>query len=85
MIIKECAHICFKDLWDMPSEGTCNLFPDCYPNGWLRRFIPCVAISISKCPYKLFAVGKIDKEELNKRIMEIQKERNKQCSEKHIH
>lgn len=77
MKIKECAHICFKDLWDMPSEGTCNLFPDYYSNGWLRRFIPCVAVPISKCPYKLFAVGKIGKEELNEMIKKIQNERKK--------
>lgn len=60
MIIKECAFI-------RTGNDTCNLFPELKP---LFHFIECETIPISKCPYKLFKTGKIDKEELNKKIQE---------------
>lgn len=68
MIIKECAY-CNSE------KQTCNLFPKYYDQIGNYRFVPCENIPIANCPYKLFMCGKIDKEELNKRIMEIQKER----------
>ena len=51
---------------------------------YIFEFVPCENIPISNCPYKLFICGKIDKEELNKRIMEIQKERSNNAT-KNIH
>ena len=68
MEIKECAY-CSKDtIWGFPSKGSCNLFPETYNTVGNYRFNLCEEIPISKCPYKLFSLGKIDKEELNKRI-----------------
>ena len=67
MIIKECAYYMNESLIGSPAEH-CRLFPQVYSPLKDYRFIPCVAVSISKCPYKLFMLGKIDKEELNKRV-----------------
>lgn len=67
MIIKECAFCSKETLWGDPSEGVCNLSYDG------TRFYECETVAISKCPYKLFMIGKIDKEELNKRIKERMK------------
>lgn len=64
MIVKECAFCSKETLLGNPSEGTCNLSY----NG--MKFFECESIPISQCPYKLFICGKIDKEELNKRIKE---------------
>lgn len=73
MIIKECAYCSHETI-----NPTCNLFPKEENKGKLSyrfEFVPCENIPIANCPYKLFMRGKIDKEELNKKIMEIQKER----------
>ena len=69
MKIKECAYF-IEEPEHVNSYGTCNLFP--IESKVETRFLYCECISISKCPYKLFMLGKIDKEELNKRIMELQ-------------
>ena len=58
MKIKECAYLSNEDLLGNLSDGTCNLF-----NNKL-----CEQIPISKCPYKMFCLGKITKEELNEKI-----------------
>ena len=65
MIIKECAYCSKTTLIGTPSEGICNLSFDG------ERFYGCETIANSKCPYKLFACGEIDKEELNKQINKI--------------
>jgi hypothetical protein len=70
MKITECAYYMNESLIGSPAEH-CSLFPQVYSPLKDYRFIPCVAVPISKCPYKLFMLGKIDKEELNKRIMEL--------------
>lgn len=53
--------------------GTCNLFPaeDKRHAITCVTFRKCEQVPISECPYKLYNIGKIDKEELNKRIMEL--------------
>ena len=65
MIIKECAYCSKTTLIGTPSEGECNLSFDGV------RFYGCETIANAKCPYKLFACGEIDKEELNKQINKI--------------
>ena len=72
MKVKECAFFSCKDLHGNISEGTCNLFPE--ESKVMLRYIQCNVIPISKCPYKMYIKGLIDKEELNKRIEEIQKD-----------
>ena len=79
MIIKECAYCSHETIIGTKAiNPTCNLFYKEENKGKLSyrfEFVPCENIPIANCPYKLFMCGKIDKEELNKRIMEIQKER----------
>lgn len=88
MIIKECAYCSHETIIGTKAENpTCNLFPKEENQGKLSyrfEFVPCESIPIANCPYKLFMCGKINKEELNKRIMEIQKERNNNAK-KNIH
>lgn len=61
MKIKECAFL-------RTGNDTCNLFPELKP---LFHFVECEAIPISKCPYKEFQLGIIDKLELNNKIKKI--------------
>lgn len=68
MKIKECAYYTEETLIGTLSNGTCNLFPKYEILKY--KFIDCEIIPISKCPYKLFKTGKIDKEQLNKLIQE---------------
>ena len=79
MEIKECAYISFETLIGTHKEkGTCNLFYEEENKGKLSyrfKFKPCDSISVEQCPYKLFQVGKIDKEELNKKILNILNEK----------
>lgn len=79
MEIKECAYINFETIIGTPKNvGTCNLFFDEENKGKLSyrfKFKTCNCISIEQCPYKLFQVGKIDKEELNKKILNILNEK----------
>lgn len=68
MKIKACAYYHTED-------DTCDLFKESHRGFY--SFPSCEFITISKCPYKLFAVGKIGKEELNETIKKIQNERKK--------
>lgn len=68
MKIKECGFYYTLD-------DTCDLFKESH-RGFFS-FPCCESIAISQCPYKLFTVGKIEKEELNERIKKIQNERKK--------
>ena len=65
MILEKCAFCGKETLIGTPSKGICNLFYDGI------RFYECENIAILKCPYKLYACGEIDKEELNKQINKI--------------
>lgn len=69
MIIKECAYF-LKQPEHVNSYGTCNLFP--IKSKLELRFLYCECIPSGKCPYKMYMAKLIDKEELNKRIKEIQ-------------
>ena len=69
MKITECAYYWTQERGN--SYGTCNLFPYEEKRHSINciTFRKCEAVPISECPYKLYNIGKIDKEELNKRIM----------------
>lgn len=71
MKITECAYFNKKERG--VSYGTCDLFPQEEKRYSINcvTFRKCEAVPISECPYKLYNIGKIDKEELNKRIMEL--------------
>ena len=68
MFIKECAYFC-KYPEHINSYGSCNLFP--VRTKCETRFLQCEAIAITKCPYKMYVAKRIDKEELNKRVMRL--------------
>lgn len=70
MQIKECAYFMNESLIGTPAEN-CNLFPE--KNTLSYRFIECEQVPISKCPYKQFVLGMIDKEDLNKKINEVRR------------
>ena len=72
MIINECAYCSHETIMGTKKENpTCNLFPKEEYKGTLNyrfEFVPCAAIQIAECPYKLFVLKNINTEELNKRI-----------------
>ena len=61
MKINSCAFLSEEDLTGNLSCGTCNL----------NSNRPCEHVPISECPYKMFTLKLIDKEELNKRVKEM--------------
>ena len=72
MKIEQCAFFSKETLIGNPSCGTCNIFTQ--DELLLRRYIPCEAIPISKCPYKMFKEGLITKEELNNEVKKLVEE-----------
>lgn len=71
MKLIHCAFLSCETLTGLQSAGTCNLFPQYGDFGLDYKFIDCEAIPISKCPYKLFKIGEIEKQELHQQVNEI--------------
>ena len=69
MQILECAY-CYKGIsWIGTKMSTCGLIHE--HTKATDTYYECEQVPISKCPYKLYSLGKIDKIELNKRVGEL--------------